>query len=166
MVGTERPRSPKGARFKGVGKSLACSITSTEQPTSRSSQARKRPTGPAPARSTSSSGFAGERSASELAISADGTILYLTDRGENTIVVHAIDPETGKLTFLQRIACGGEFPWHFAIAPSGSWMLVANERSNRIEVFSIDAATGHVAPTRNGLDMPRPVHILFAGEIA
>lgn len=118
------------------------------------------------ARSTSSSGFAGERSSSELAISADGTILYLTDRGENTIVVHAIDPETGKLTFLQRIACGGEFPWHFAIAPSGSWMLVANERSNRIEVFSIDAANGHVAPTRNGLDMPRPVHILFAGEIA
>jgi 6-phosphogluconolactonase (cycloisomerase 2 family) len=118
------------------------------------------------ARSTSSPTFVGERSASELAISADGTVLYLTDRGENTIVVHAIEPETGKLTFLQRTGCGGEFPWHVAIAPSGAWMLVANERSNRIEVFDIDAATGHVAPTRNGLDMPRPAHILFAGDMA
>lgn len=117
-------------------------------------------------RSTSSPGFAGEKSASELAISADGTILYLTDRGENTIVVHGIEPETGKLTFLQRTACGGEFPWHFAIDPSGAWMLVANERSNRIEVFGIDRATRRVAPTRNGLDMPKPVHILFAGDIA
>lgn len=118
------------------------------------------------ARSTSSAGFSGEKSGSELAISADGTKLYLTDRGENTIVVHAIDPATGKLTLIQRISCGGDFPWHFAIDPTGGWMLVANEKSSRVEVFAIDRATGRVAPTRGGLDMPRPVHILFAGEIA
>ncbi|WP_395394911.1 lactonase family protein [Novosphingobium sp. BL-8A] len=118
------------------------------------------------ARSTSSAGFSGERSSSELAISADGTKLYLTDRSENTIVVHAIDPATGKLTLLQRLSCGGDFPWHFAIDPAGSWMLVANEKSSRVEVFAIDRASGRVSPTRNGLDLPRPVHILFAGEIA
>lgn len=118
------------------------------------------------ARSTSTPGFSGEKSASELAISADGSKLYLTDRGENTIVVHAIDPLTGKLTLLQRTSCLGEFPWHFAIDPSGSWMLVANERSNRVEVFAIDRATGRVTPTRGGIDMAKPVHVLFAGEIA
>lgn len=118
------------------------------------------------ARTASSPGFTGERSLSELAISADGKLLYLTDRGENMIVVHAIDPSSGALTYLQRISCGGEFPWHFAIDPTGNWILVANERSNRIETFRIDAATGHVAPAGTGLDTPKPVHLLFAGEIA
>jgi 6-phosphogluconolactonase len=117
------------------------------------------------ARIASSPGFAGERSLSELAISADGKLLYLTDRGENMIVVHAIDPNSGALTFLQRISCAGEFPWHFAIDPTGGWMLVANEHSNRIETFRIDAVTGHVAPAGTGLDTPKPVHLLFAGEI-
>lgn len=118
------------------------------------------------ARIASSPAFAGERSLSELAISADGRLLYLTDRGENMIVVHAIDPDSGTLTFLQRISCAGEFPWHFAIDPTGGWMLVANEHSNRIETFRIDATTGHVAPAGTGLDTPKPVHLLFAGEIA
>jgi 6-phosphogluconolactonase (cycloisomerase 2 family) len=117
-------------------------------------------------RTASSSGFTGERSLSELAISADGKLLYLTDRGENTIVVHAIDPSSGALTFLQRISCGGEFPWHFAIDQTGSWILVANERSNRIETFRINATTGRVVPTGTGLDTPKPVHILFAGVLA
>lgn len=116
-------------------------------------------------RTTSTPGFAGEKSVSELAISTDGRRLYLTDRGENTIVVHALDPDSGKLTFRQRLACGGEFPWHFAIDPSGRWMLVANERSNRIELFRIDAA-GRVVATGTGLDTPKPVHILFAGSLA
>ena len=117
------------------------------------------------ARLTSTPGFAGERSVSELAISADGRFLYLTDRGENSIVVHRIEPANGALTFLQRLPCGGAFPWHFAIDPSGQWLLVANERSSRIEIFAIDAASGRVTPTGRGLTTPKPVHILFAGEM-
>lgn len=117
------------------------------------------------ARITSTPSFAGNRSVSELAISGDGRFLYLTDRGENSIVVHRIDPASGALTFLQRLPCGGAFPWHFAIDPSGRWLLVANERSNRIEIFTIDAASGRVTPTGRGLTTPKPVHILFAGEI-
>lgn len=48
MVGTESPRSPNGKVFSGVSGCAACSRTSTEAPTSRNSQARKRPTGPEP----------------------------------------------------------------------------------------------------------------------
>jgi 6-phosphogluconolactonase len=117
-------------------------------------------------RTTSTPGFTGEKSVSELAISADGRFLYLTDRGENMIVVHAIDPASGRLDFRQRLSCGGHFPWHFAIDPSGAWMLVANEQSNRVELFAIDRATGHVGYARTGLDLPKPVHILFAGHMA
>ena len=53
MVGTESPRSPNGSPFNGVSGSCACSSTRTEQPAACNSQARNRPTGPAPAMMTS-----------------------------------------------------------------------------------------------------------------
>src|SRR3954468_5954683 len=52
-VGADRPRMPNGSCFKGERGSWACSRTSTERPARRSSQARNRPTGPAPAMTTS-----------------------------------------------------------------------------------------------------------------
>lgn len=53
LHGPQSPRIPNGRRFRGESGASACSSTSTESFASRSSQARKRPTGPAPAMITS-----------------------------------------------------------------------------------------------------------------
>ena len=53
MLGPQSPRIPNGSRFRGECGSANCSSTSTESFASRNSQARNRPTGPAPAMITS-----------------------------------------------------------------------------------------------------------------
>lgn len=109
----------------------------------------------------SSDDFQGVKSASEMALSKDGRYLYVTDRGEHTVVVFVVDPETGELRLLQRLPSGGAAPWAFDIDMSGQWMLVANQRSNRINLFRIDVATGLLTDTGRMLESPGPISIAF-----
>jgi len=51
--------------------------------------------------------FPGTRSGAELKMSRDGRFLYASSRGGNTLVVFAVDQQTGLLTLVQRIPCGG-----------------------------------------------------------
>ncbi|HUO22605.1 MAG TPA: lactonase family protein [Caulobacteraceae bacterium] len=105
--------------------------------------------------------FKGEKSAAEIAISKDGRFIYVSNRGENTLLVYAVNPRDGTLTKLQELACGGEVPWSFAIDPSGRWLLTANETSSNITVFAIDQATGKLADTGQSVAAPKPVVFAF-----
>ena len=109
----------------------------------------------------SSPDFQGVKSASEMVLSQDGRHLYVTDRGEHTVVVFAVHPETGELSLLQRLPSGGQAPWAFDIHRSGQWMLVANHRSNRINLFRIDTSTGLLTDSGRALESPGPVSISF-----
>lgn len=110
---------------------------------------------------TSSAEFKGAKSVSELGLSRDGRFLYVANRGENTLLVYAVDAGTGELRLLQRLPSGGEAPWAFEIHPSGQWLLVANYRSNRLNLFRIDAASGLLADTGQTLESPGPVSVSF-----
>ena len=48
-------------------------------------------------------------------------------------------------------------PRNFGIDPSGAYLLVANQDSDSIVVFRIDAATGELHPTGIVVDVPMPV---------
>lgn len=109
----------------------------------------------------SSPDFQGAKSASEMVLSQDGRHLYVTDRGEHTVLVFAVHPETGELSLRQRLPSGGQAPWAFDIHRSGQWMLVANHRSNRINLFRIDPATGLLTDSGRALESPGPVSISF-----
>jgi 6-phosphogluconolactonase len=109
----------------------------------------------------SSPDFVGTRSASELALSADGRFLYVGNRGENQLLVYRVDTDSGELAPVQRLPSGGEAPWAFDIHPSGQWMLVANYRSNRISLMRIDTASGRLSDTGIALESPAPVSVLF-----
>lgn len=110
---------------------------------------------------TSSPEFQGSKSGSEMALGQDGRFLYVGDRGEHTLVVYQVHPDSGEISFVQRISSGGDLPWSFAIHPSGTWMLVANQRSNNVSVFRIDATTGMLTNTGQSLALPSPVGIGF-----
>lgn len=105
--------------------------------------------------------FAGPRSAAELALSADGRYLYLSNRGANSIQVFAVDPATGTLHEIQRIDAGGKVPWSFAIDPSGRWLLVADEASSNVADFAIEPRSGRLSATANSLAIGKPVAIAF-----
>lgn len=105
--------------------------------------------------------FAGPKSAAEIARSADGRFLYVSNRGANALIVYAIDAQTGALDEVQRIACGGDVPWSFSIDPSGRWLLVANQASGGIAEFAVDRASGRLTATSNALTVAKPVRIAF-----
>ena len=100
--------------------------------------------------------FTGTKSGAELAISRDGRFVYASSRGENTLVVYAVERRTGLLSLLQRIPCGGLKPWSFTVHPSGRWLFVANEASSTLDVFAVDLRTGLLTGTGNSLAIPNP----------
>jgi len=119
---------------------------------------------PVQTQSTSSSAFTGTRSGAEILLSPDGRFVYVEDRGERTLVAYRVNADTGALDLIQRIASGGEVPWGMAIHASGRWLLVAHQRSNSVNVFHIDPATGLLASTGESATVQGAVSITFVAE--
>jgi 6-phosphogluconolactonase len=110
--------------------------------------------------STLAPDYQGKKSGAEIALSSDGRFLYLSNRGEDTIVVFAVDGKTGSVTEIQRVSCGGKDPWGFAFARGERWMLVANEASGEVSVLERDLTNGKLLPTQESLTVPNPVSLL------
>ena len=55
-------------------------------------------------------GFTDPSTAAEIMVRKDGRFLYVSNRGEDTLVVYAIDAKTGELTLRQRIPSRGRVP--------------------------------------------------------
>ena len=100
--------------------------------------------------------------AAEVAISPNGQFLYASNRGEDSLVVFTIDPMTGTLTLLQRIACGGKMPRHFTLDPTGNWLLCGNQDSGGVTVFRRDGGSGRLTGPVGSLPVPGPMFTLFA----
>lgn len=111
--------------------------------------------------STLSAGFAGENTTAEIEEDAQGKYLYVSNRGDDSIAVFAIDPPNGKLSFVERVATGGKTPRHFTLDPTGKWLLAANQDSNSITVFSVDPSNGRLTPTSHALQVATPVCVVF-----
>jgi len=90
-------------------------------------------------------------------VSPDGRFLYGSNRGHDSIVIFAIDPETGALSYVDHEPTGGKWPRNFAIDPTGSLLLAANEHSDDIVTFWIDRETGKLRPTGHRAEVPSPV---------
>jgi 6-phosphogluconolactonase len=110
---------------------------------------------------------AGVARGAEVAVSRDGRFAYVSVRGEDVLVAYAVNPRTGGLTEIQRVAANGLSPWSFGADPSGRWMLVANQGSNTVVVFARDPATGRLSPTQESLSVNKPVSVAYlaAGSI-
>jgi 6-phosphogluconolactonase len=111
--------------------------------------------------STLPKNFVGPNRAAEIAVDATGRFLYVSNRGDDSIVVFSINPADGNLTALQWVSSGGKTPRHFTIDPTGKWLLVANHNSNDIRLFQIDPSSGRLTPTGRSLTVADPVCVLF-----
>ena len=109
--------------------------------------------------------YQGQISAGEIIISNHGKRLYVSNRGDDTIVVYQVAPRTGRLTELQRLPSVGINPWHLVLSPAQQWLLAANEASNAVASFRV-GTDGRLAATNNRLSVAKPVNIVFAGSCA
>lgn len=109
---------------------------------------------------TLADGFKEPSTAAEIAVRADGRFLYVTNRGEDSVVVYAIDAQSGELTFKQRVPSGGKVPRYFSFDPSGKWFIVSNQEGGTVVVFSVDAKSGELAQ-KSVTPLPRPMGVSF-----
>lgn len=110
-----------------------------------------------PADVTDRTGF----STAEIAVHPSGKFVYGSNRGHDSIASYAVDPKTGRLTFLGVEPIRGKTPRNFAIDPSGKWLLAAGQDSHGVSLFSIDQESGGLTFTGRTVPVPAPVCIAF-----
>ncbi len=111
--------------------------------------------------STLPEGFRGENATAEIEIDSEGRFLYASNRGANNIAVFVINPE-GCVDLIEHVSIQGRTPRHFAIDPSGKYLISANQDTDNLFVFCRDRATGRLAQTGQQIKVPAPVCVLFA----
>lgn len=79
--------------------------------------------------------------AAHLAFSDDGTRLYASVRGDDSLVVFSLDDACAPLQ-AGVVSSGGRGPRHFSLSPDGTFLAVADQDDGRIVVFSVDRETG------------------------
>jgi 6-phosphogluconolactonase len=95
-------------------------------------------------------------------ISTDDQFIYVANRGQvNKLYVYSRDRLTGALQLLQSRSVEGIEPREFAIAPSGEYMLIANQTSKEIVVMRRDSKTGVLLNTIQKLPFDSPSHLIF-----
>ncbi|MEX2114702.1 MAG: lactonase family protein [Pirellulales bacterium] len=102
-----------------------------------------------------------EYSTAEVQVHPSGKFLYGSNRGHDSITVFAIDPKTGKLTFVENESTQGKTPRGFGIDPTGNYLLAGNQGSDTFVVFRIDPKTGQLDPTGQKFELGAPVCFKF-----
>jgi len=105
--------------------------------------------------------FKGEKSAAHIQVSRDGRYVYVSNRGADSMLVYAVNPQNGSLREVQRISSQGKTPWSFSLDPTERWMLVANHGSNSIAVFAVDPDSGKLDATQESLAISQPSNVTF-----
>jgi 6-phosphogluconolactonase len=113
--------------------------------------------------STLREGFKGKSYCADIHLGKNDKYLYGSNRGENTIVTFNIGPD-GKLFLAGHTDCGGEWPRNFVIDPSGKYLLVGNQNSGNISMFSIDEKSGLPSGPSKNYKITAPVCLKFASE--
>lgn len=106
-------------------------------------------------------GFEGRNTTADIHVLPTGAYVYGSNRGHNSIVVYAVNPDTGMLATVEHVSTQGQTPRNFAIDPTGTYLLVANQDSDNIVVFRIDPDTGRLAPTGEEGQVSMPVCVKF-----
>lgn len=104
-----------------------------------------------------------ENLTSTLCIAPDGRHLYVGNRGEDTIAVFEVDPDTGRLTHKYHVAAGGRWPRELKMDSQGNYLFVMNQMSDVVSVFGIDPS-GMPVPCAEYRGITRPACAAFAGE--
>ena len=105
--------------------------------------------------------FTAASTTAEIAVRSDGKFLYASNRGEDTIVVYAIDANTGELILKGRTPTRGKVPRYFTFDPTNKWLIASNIEGGNLSVFSVNAKTGELAPKGEPLALVKPMAVVF-----
>ena len=111
--------------------------------------------------STLPAGFKGINSTAEIQIDKAGKILFVSNRGDDSLAIFSIDKTSGKLTAAGRVPTGGKTPRFFTLDPTEKFLFAGNQESNTVAVFKVNASTARLTPMQTLKDVPEAVSIVF-----
>lgn len=107
-------------------------------------------------------GFKGKNRSAEVQIHPNGRFLYASHRDDtNFISIFSINSITGQLKLVDFQDSMGKTPRNFRIDPTGQYMIVANQDSSNIVLFSIDDHTGKLKQAGEPMPVGSPICVKF-----
>ncbi|MEZ4616440.1 MAG: lactonase family protein [Caldilineaceae bacterium] len=91
--------------------------------------------------STLPAGFVGENSCAQIHIHPRGHLLYVSNRGHDSIAAYAIDDQTGLLTALWQQSTEPT-PRAFNFDPTGHFLYVTGQGSGQLTAYRVDQDNG------------------------
>jgi len=110
-------------------------------------------------------GFTEFSKAAAIKISEDGTQLFCSNRGHDSIAVFAVDSDTGALALLNIIKLGGAFPRDFEFMPGGKFLLAGLKMSGILRSYAYDASKCTLEPVMEMGGLFRPLFMKFGNKI-
>lgn len=105
--------------------------------------------------------FTGTSQAGHISYNADSNMLYVSNRGHNSIAVFGLDA-SGRLAPMQIAPSGGDWPRFFQILNGWDRLIVAHQNSNDLTIQT-QYTNGTLHPSNQTLSIAKPV---FVGAIS
>jgi len=99
-------------------------------------------------------GFEGHNSCADIHTDPTGKFLYTSNRGHNSLAVHAIDQKTGELAYITNEDVHGVQPRNFLVHPSGQFVFVANRNTDEVVIFKRNTDTGDLIYSGEKVKVP------------
>ena len=109
--------------------------------------------------STLPEGHTERNTCSQIQMTSDGSLLFVPNRGHNSIASFKADPQTGALTAAGR-ASTEAVPSAFSLDPQGRFVFGAGSATGRLSSHSIDRDTGEMTPLATYDVGARPMWVL------
>ncbi len=90
--------------------------------------------------------YTGPDAAGEIAVNPAGNLVYASNRGHDSMALLPFVPVRFTLSTLEILPLVGRTPRHFALDPSAAYMLVGNQDSGTLSIYTVHPHTGQLRP--------------------
>jgi len=99
--------------------------------------------------------------AAEILVHPSGRFVYASNRGPGTIAVYKRDPVEGTLQLVQTAKVNGTSPRGVEFDPSGTLLLVGDQKESHFSAMQINPETGELSDPGQSHKVPSPVSFVF-----
>ncbi|WP_312418326.1 lactonase family protein [Epilithonimonas sp.] len=99
--------------------------------------------------------------AADIHLSENEKFLYVTNRDDADDITTFKILKDGKVRKIQQVKTTGRNPRNFTISPNNQLVLIANQDTNRINIFKRDTESGELTATRKSIPVCAPVNVIF-----
>ena len=99
--------------------------------------------------------------AADIHLSNNERFVYVTNRDDADDITVFKRKKNGTVKKIQQTKTIGRNPRNFTISPNNKLVLIANQDTNRINIFTRDLKNGFLTATGKSIPVCSPVNVLF-----